>query len=161
MTERFNLNQFQDALPVNKNTGQKLWKSLGLDKGEYSFEIPVNSVCSILIRSSIDHSGFCADSGKDSIRTWLVNPANQSPVGSKLSLYTTRVSGWEERMTNQLRKLFRLAKQVKTCQCGEVVKIFKIKKEGPNKGKFFTCCADSACRINPFQFLDDDLQPKK
>jgi hypothetical protein len=162
MVDRFTIEQFENALPVNKKTGEKMWESLGLMNGEYTFLVPIHEFASILIRSSIDRSGVSADSGEDSIRPLLVDPKTYQPVGSKLSVYITRVNGWETRLTDQLRKLFQLGRKVKSCPCGGTVKILKVKKDGPNKGRFFSSCsADFNCKLTPFEWLEDEFQPKK
>lgn len=138
--EIFTRQQFERALPVNKTTGEALWVATGLQKGEYTYKIPVNNSCSIEVRSSVHADGFSAPTGDDSIRAWLVGVDGQ-PVGSKVQAYVTRTSGWDTRMVNMLRRLFTMGLQVTKCpQCNKVAQVFKVKKEGPNKGKLFTKC---------------------
>lgn len=161
MVDIFNKQQFEAALPKHKTTQEPLWKSLGLDMGEYSYIVPVKPGVAIMIRSSIDSSGVSASTGEDSIRLWLINPDTMQPVGSKVSNYITRVSGWETRLINQLRLLYALAGKVRPCACGKTIQIFKVKKDGPTKGKLFIRCSDFQCKASDFQWLADDFQPKK
>lgn len=140
----FTKDQFEAALPVNKNTGAVLWTAMGMQLGEYTYRIAVNPVCSIEIRSSIHSNGRSAQTGKDSIRAWLVD-AEGKPVGSKVQSYVTRVSGWEQRLVDMLRKLYVMGQHVVMCNtCSTLVGIYKVKKDGENKGKLFVKCKCSS-----------------
>lgn len=146
----FTVQEFERALPVNKNTGEQMWQSSGIVAGEYSYTIPVSNECSIEIRSSVRANGYSASTGKDSIRAWLVS-SDGEPAGSKVQSYVTRVRGWEDRLTDMLRKLYKIGRAVKTCQtCGTLIKVFKVKKDGPNKGKLFTKCMCA----NSFKYIE-------
>lgn len=138
-TEIFTKSEFEKALPRNSQNVE-VWESTGLQTGEYTYSIRINDSCAISIRSSVRANGHCADTGKDSIRAWLVGN-DDKPVGSKVQSYVTRVSGWDARMVDMLRKLYLMGRNVKKCSgCGSVTKIFKVKKDGPNKGRLFTKC---------------------
>lgn len=142
--------QFESALPVHNQTGEPLWRFGGLRDGEYEYLMPIDSLSAILIRSSIHSDGFSAESGEDSIRAWLVNNEDK-PLGSKVSKWVTRVPGWETRLKETLRTLWQLRKQSGNCiNCGEPLGIFKVKKEGPNKGRWFAKCINH----NGFVWLD-------
>lgn len=162
MIETFTKEKFENNLPINNVTKQAMWQSLGLIDGEFVYTLPINSSATILIRSSVKQSGYSAETGKDSIRIWLVDPITNQPVGSKISSYITRVFGWEIRLVTQLRMMYKLGKKVHACECGKgPVRVLKVKKEGPNQGKFFTACSDFKCEFNPFTFLPSEFQPKK
>lgn len=166
MVEIFTRHEFEAALPKHKTTGEKLWTPVGLYLGEYTYVLPVKDGVSIMIRSSIGASGVSADTGEDSIRMWLINPVTLSPVGSKVSNYITRVTGWQTRLLAQLRLLYTLASKVRPCSCGGNVQIFKT-KQGANKDKLFLACLNASgefqfrCKHTPFEWLADDYQPKK
>ena len=134
-------------------TQTPMCKSLGLIQGEYSFLLRVNAHAAIMIRSSIDSTGFAAATGKDSIRMWLVDPNTHTPVGAKISKYTTRTPGWQKRVINLLRSLYVLGKLVHPCSCGGTVKIYKV-KEGKNEGRLFTKCYEEGCTEQTFSWIE-------
>jgi hypothetical protein len=137
MTEQFTKEQFEAALPINKTNGRQLWLYKGFIDGEHVYSVPIDSVSVISIRSSINESGRAAGTGKDSIRCFLLD--NQgNPLGSKVSKWVTRVPGWGERMKESIRILWKMRKAAGNNGDGSPRKIFKVKKEGVNKGRFFT-----------------------
>jgi hypothetical protein len=140
-TELFTKDEFETrALPLHRTTKEKLWKELGIVQGEYAYSIQIDSKTNIHIRSSIGSSGVCASNGDDSIRAWLTD-SEGNPLGSKVSKYTTRISGWDARTKNVLRTLWGWRIKAGDCpMCGKPKKIFKVKKEGPNKGRVFAQC---------------------
>lgn len=140
MTEVFTLEEFKKALPVNKNTGEPLAKSLGFRDGEEVFEMVIDDYSAISIRSSIKGDGKAAATGKDSIRAWLVTREGK-PLGSKVSKWTTRLPGWEGRLTEVLRTLWGWRKAAGNCSCcGEPKRIYKVKAATENKGRVFANC---------------------
>lgn len=140
MIDRFTKEQFEKALPVHKVTGQPLWESRGLENGEFVYYLPIDPMAGILVRSSIDGSGYAAATGEDSIRAWLVKP-DGSPLGSKVSKWTTRVAGWDERLKIVLRTLWGWRVKAGNCpKCMQPLPVFKVKKEGPNRGRVFANC---------------------
>ena len=145
--EIFSKGDFEKALPVDKNTGKRLWLELGLIDGEYTYIIPVRKSKSgdevrIVVRSSVSRSGVSAPNGQDSIRAWLVDQEGQ-PLGSKVSKWTTRLPGWQGRLTKVLRTLWGWAIKAGDCpKCGRPKSVFKVKKDGPNKGRIFARCAE-------------------
>jgi hypothetical protein len=163
MTESFSLEQFESALPKNKNrNNEPLCVSKGLTHNEYTFLLPISAYAGVMIRSSVDHTGVAASAGEDSIRLWLVDPVTMEPVGAKVSKYVTRVRGWQDRMVSQLRTLYVLGKLVRPCGCGNgLVKVNKVKKDGPNKGKLFTSCSDRGCRVTSFAWVEEPKIQKK
>ncbi len=137
MTEQFTKQEFEDQLPVSKTSGEKLWEYKGVKDGEHTYSVRIDSVSVISIRSSINESGRAAATGKDSIRCFLLD--NQgNPLGSKVSKWVTRVPGWGERMKDSIRILWKMRKAAGNNEDGSPRKIFKVKKEGVNKGRFFT-----------------------
>jgi len=69
MIDKFTREDFENALPINSISGEKLWSEQGLVGGEYTYSIAVDDDVSIEVRSSVQESGVSADSGQDSIRT--------------------------------------------------------------------------------------------
>jgi hypothetical protein len=140
MIKKFDKYVFEAALPKDKTTGLPLWLSKGLVDGEYSYSMGAPQGLLIQIRSSVRSNGLAAETGKDSIRVWLSDRLG-NPTGSKVQSYITRVPGWEERLTSILRVLWKRAAMLKTCpECKHLMDIFKVKKEGRNKGRLFTKC---------------------
>lgn len=144
MIDRFSKSEFEAALPIHNKTGEPLWESLGLKDGEYTYRVNIpGALGCIEVRSSVSMSGLAASSGEDSIRCWLTDH-HSNPLGSKVQKYVTRVPGWNTRMTKVLRELAHMAKRVQPCKtCSKPMGIFKVKKDGPNKGRYFTkCCSN-------------------
>jgi hypothetical protein len=132
----FTREEFEQALPVHETTRERLWRPLGLTGsggGEYTYAVPViGNEVRILIRSSVRANERSADVGKDSIRCWLVD-ANSRPLGKKLVRWTTRLPGWQVRMTRILRQLYLLGLKLR-CPCGRIG-VYGTKNDEP----FFWC----------------------
>lgn len=140
MIDRFTRDEFEKALPIHKTTGQPLWECRGFMDGELVYYMPIDPKAGLIIRSSIDHSGLAADTGEDSIRAWLAQP-DGTPLGSKVSRWTTRVVGWDERLKAVLRTLWSWRNKAGNCpQCDKPLLVFKVKKAGANKGRIFAKC---------------------
>jgi hypothetical protein len=163
--EIFTKEQFeQQALPKAKGTNKPLWESLGLIEGEYTYLVKVHGVdnIGIEVRSSVHSNGISAERGKDSIRCWIVDVVTKKPWGSKIGRWTTRITGWGERTLEVIRTLYSMALKITTCpHCkSERLKVFKVKKEGPNKGKLFLSCPNEECSFNrqpfPNKILGDE-----
>ncbi len=145
-TEIFSAEQFEAALPKHRKTNEILWRSLGFKNGEMAYLVTIPGFhANIEIRSSIGTMGYARAAGEDSIRAWLVDSMGNS-LGSKTQKYVTRVAGWDRRMLVMLRALAHVGRHVKPCPvCSDLTKVFKVKKEGPNKGRYFVACKD-ACK---------------
>ena len=157
--DRFSLDRFAAALPKRKPVGEAPAESLavpvGMVQGEECFIIqPFPAIpVGLFIRSSVDATGFAAATGEDSIRVlWcaLSIPDIYAPgvkripyaiIGNKAKAYTTRVAGWEDRLTALLRKLAAVIRWCVPCpKCGERLIPFTTKK-GDNAGRCFVNCA--------------------
>jgi hypothetical protein len=136
MIDIFTKEQFEAALPVSKTTGNKLWKYEGFFQGEHCYSVSIDDKSKVFIRSSIGFKGMSADTGEDSIRIFLVNDKNIS-IGSKINKYTKRTKGWQKRMTDICRYLFRLRRKAGDDPDGNPNIIKKVVKESANKGRFF------------------------
>lgn len=80
------------------------------------------------------------DVGENSIRCYIMSPDTKTPFGSKLSSYTTRVSGWENRMTKIIKDYIDLIQKTYKCEaCKDYTKIFK-SKTAANKNRMFLKC---------------------
>lgn len=136
MVETFNKNEFEQALP---NTSNFKWKYEGFLNKEHCYSIPADkeSKSKVFIRSSIGTNNLSANCGKDSIRCYLVD-SKGNPLGSKISKYTTRIKGWESRMKDVIRELIILRGKSGNDENGNPRAILKVKKDGPNKGRFFS-----------------------
>lgn len=133
MVRQFSKAQFEAALPEGR------WKEAGLIQGEYCYTVQVKENVRIFIRSSVDVTGVSAETGGDSIRTWLQDDEGNF-IGSKLTRWITRQNGWEERLVENLRNMWRIGNKLGKCQCGAQFKAFKSKKEGPRQGWIFRKC---------------------
>ncbi len=135
MTDVFSKSQFESALP---NTDKFQWKYEGFIQNEHCYSIPAdpNGKSKVFIRSSIGSNGFAALTGEDSIRVFLVDKDGNS-LGSKISKWTTRVKGWEDRLKKVIKELILLRSRAGDDSAGNPLPIFKCGKEGPNKGRFF------------------------
>ena len=91
--DRFSREQFESALPRDKQTGNPLWRSMGNISGEFEYALSVKPGIDILVRSSVRPDGRAAEAAKDSIRAWIVDAENHAPLGSKLQAWITRVPG--------------------------------------------------------------------
>ena len=155
----FTKQDFEEALPVHKDTGEPLCTSLGLVQNEYCYTLhPFKQKdFKIFIRSSIGHSGISAQTGDDSIRCYIVleHDGNFIPWGNKSQNYVTRVKGWQRRMVDTLRLLAGQIQKIPdacpTCKKTLTVKPFIVKKEGPNKGRRFLKCSECSY----FQWIQD------
>jgi hypothetical protein len=150
MIDVFNKSRFEGALPVHQSTGQPLWQGLGLRDGEECYIVPVRPGVLIYIRSSVQQSGWAAEAAEDSIRCWLASDITGRPLSSKPQRWITRVNGWERRLTKQLQLFWRLGMQLEACpqpvhtddQTVTMMHARLIKKDGPNKGKWFPVCPE-------------------
>lgn len=138
--DRFDKETFEAALPKHKETGEPLWGYSGLIEREHTYFLDVRPGVKILIRSSLKSDDVAAESGKDSIRSWLADDDGK-PLGNKVKSHVSRVNGWQRRMTEVLRELYKRAYEAGDCPtCGKPMSCFKTKKPGPNKGRLFFKC---------------------
>lgn len=153
MIDQFTKEQFEAALPKHKETGEALAESAGLVNGEETYRMTVRDGVHIMIRSSVRPNGIAAETGKDSIRAWLVNDEN-GPLGSKIQSHVTRVSGWDERLNKILRELWKRGQGIIDCPvCGKPQGVWKVKKDGANKGRLFGKCTEHGF----FRWMDEPI----
>lgn len=155
--ELFNKATFEEALPKLKGTNTPAWKCAGIIGGEYVYLIPLgnNKPAQILVRSSVDGTGWCRATGEDSIRVYVVDK-DMKPLSGKANRWTTRLPGWDERLNEIIRFLAKMAVKISECpKCPEhgLVRLNKVKKEGPNKGRWFMACPHEKCY---FEWQDKD-----
>ena len=139
-TERFTKEQFERALPKD------VFKPLGLVLGEYSYAwtMQSNPYLRITVRSSVDARNVAAATGCDSIRIIIEYSVDEGKTwksaGKGPDAYTTRVKGWEDRLTAKIKEVF--YGKVKKVQPNAIPQnagyFFGFsKKDGPNKGRPF------------------------
>jgi hypothetical protein len=155
--EIFSQKQFEDALPVHKCTAKVLWQHTGLIDGEHTYTVrPFDNLPYVIaVRSSVKADGYSAATGQDSIRAFILTNDGK-PFGSKISRYTTRLPGWQSRLTVILRTLAKMIKEIAPCDsCGQPCPPFKVKKQGPNKGRLFSKCINNTCKAPKFTWLSE------
>jgi len=145
-TDVFSKAEFEDALPIDKDTNKPLWKELGFNKGEYVYLVTVdndnNNRTGVLVRSSVKANGFSAAAGEDSIRLYLMNIETKKPLAEKVDAWTQRTKGWEKRMIQKIRKLYKKGLKMLNCpKCNGVM----LERDG-KFGKFFGCSNYPACK---------------
>ncbi|MBD3268537.1 AAA family ATPase [bacterium] len=146
-TERFSRSEFENALPVDKDTGEALWEYVGFEKGEHVYMMPIKNGeikrVAIMIRSSVKKDGYAAGTGNDSIRLWLVNSKTGKPLGKKVDAYTQRTTGWQKRMNDKLRQLYERGLHMYNCpKCSSGVML----ERNGKYGKFYGCSNFPRCR---------------
>lgn len=151
--DRFDTERFEAALPKSKSQPDvSMWQFSGMHDGERMYHIYAGPFARVAIRSSIDSSGYAAESGQDSIRLWLeimTNAGAYQPV-KKLDTWTTRVPGWEDRMVDKMRQLYRYGISVKrTIPDGQQ---FWFVKKGPNEGR---PCSKNIREKKGFVWMDE------
>lgn len=150
MVDTFTQTEFEQVLESIAPGG---WEGLGLDDGEYAYDLAIGPLV-IRVRSSVHADGESAKAGQDSIRVYVLD-ADGEPWGSKAARWVTRVSGWERRLTELVDQLRVLIARVESCpECGTECQPFKVRKEGPNRGRWFAKCPNAACARPLFEWLD-------
>ena len=126
------------------------FESLDLVDGEYAYRLPLDGQSAIIVRSSVKSDGQSASTGKDSIRAWLIGN-NDKPLGSKVSKWTTRLSGWQDRLDSVLKTICEWRAMAGDCpDCNKPKGIFKSRTKA-NKGRIFAKCREH----NGFIWLDE------
>jgi len=144
MIDQFSKSEFESALFAV----YPLYQPLGLVDDEECYSLSVNDIARLVIRSSVDSSGFAASSGEDSIRLWLqvqLSNGKWQAVGKKADAYTTRVPGWAGRLEEKIRFLWptlvKFQKPITDCPSCEAKRWPNlVKKEGKNQGRPFVSC---------------------
>jgi hypothetical protein len=144
--EIFDKATFEAALPQKKDGSGPAWVYGGFNIGEHVYLIPLDlpgkaRPAQILIRSSVDATGWSRATGEDSIRIYAVDK-DQRPLSGKANRWTTRLPGWQDRMMENVRLMAKMAVKLDTCpKCGRgITRLMKTKKPGPNKGRWFISC---------------------
>lgn len=156
--ELFNKETFEKALPNKKDGSGPAWLYGGFDKGEHTYLLPLGEKgdlpAQILIRSSIDSTGWSRATGEDSIRVMVVDKYGK-PLSGKFNRHTTRLPGWGDRMMQIVRFMAEMAVKIGECpNCKkDLTRLAKVKKPGPNKGRWFISCR--ACNDH-FKWLSKD-----
>lgn len=153
MIEKFTREDFETYLKTNHPE----YSPLGLIDGEECYNITLDNQVSITIRSSIKSNGMSADVGKDSIRCWLI-VGNNTPLGSKVSKWTTRQPGWQKCLDKNILQLLKWRMLAGDCkECERPKGIFKARTLA-NEGRPFTKCVNCD---NGFAWLDKNIDVSK
>lgn len=140
MIERFSKAQFEKSLPLIGEI--PCWEHVGLQNGEHCYVVHVKEGVGIFIRSSIKADGLAADVAEDSIRLWLSSDHKGTPLGSKDQRWIARIKGWDKRLLETMRGLWRVGVQIEKCSgCGEMMQALKVRNGKPeNVGRWFMVC---------------------
>src|SRR6185437_1201047 len=97
--EIFDKATFETALPKLKGTDKPAWECVGLVGGEYTYLVTLGDTrpARILVRSSVDSTGWSRATGEDSIRVYVVDK-DLKPLSGKANRWTTRLPGWQDRI---------------------------------------------------------------
>lgn len=157
--ELFDKATFEAALPKLKGTNTPAWTCVGLVNGEWTYLVTVgdNKPAKILVRSSVDQTGWSRATGQDSIRVYVVDK-NLKPLSGKANRWTTRLPGWQDRMMEIIRFLAVMAVKICPCpKCGkDLIRLNKVKKAGINKGRWFLACREEKCYFEWMSARDND-----
>lgn len=144
--ETFTKQDFETYLSQSHNP----FEALGLVDGEHTYKLPLDGQSAIMVRSSVKADGQSASIGKDSIRAWLVGN-DDKPLGSKVSKWTTRQPGWQDRLTETIKTICQWRVTAGDCpECNRPKGIFKSRTE-KNKNRIFAKCKEH----NHFIWLDE------
>lgn len=159
--EIFSKQQFEDSLPKLKGTDKPAWKCAGLVHGEWVYLIPLGDkkIAHLLVRSSVDSTGWSRATGEDSLRVYAVDK-DLKPLSGKDGRWTTRQPGWQDRLMKVIRFMAEMAVKIGTCpKCNEQnLRLLKVKKDGPNKGRWFLSCPTNNCH---FEWLKQEQDEEK
>jgi len=157
--DTFTKTQFEDAIETicTHVRYQLRWEEMKTYRvgKEFVYEIPTSHLSIILvIHSSVNTITLESDgSGENSIRVWVKDPYTNKPLMGKTQKWITRVEGWESRLMQVITDLLSKIMQVDFCDdCRNFEHIYKVRKEGANKGRFFKRCQ---CK-NSFEWLKDE-----
>jgi ssDNA-binding Zn-finger/Zn-ribbon topoisomerase 1 len=157
MIDRFTKREFEDALPKDKDSGENLWEYFRFDKGEHTYIVPVNENVAVMIRSSVNMDGVAAESGADSIRLYLMDVESEQPLAKKVDAWTQRTVGWQDRMIDKIRTLYKKGLQMVTCpKCG---KGRMVERDG-RYGTFYGCSNYPKCRHTVNSLDEIEEQPE-
>lgn len=153
MIETFTKEEFEETLTDYVQT--KAWEYSGLKMGEHTYRIPYKGIF-ISIRSSVRENDTSAAVGEDSIRLFMVD--GEDNLLGKMTSYTTRVKGWQERLMRELEVLTEYRSKAGDCRtCKMPLHIFKVSKPGPNHGRPFASCDNRDHKS--FVWLDQQTSP--
>ena len=113
---RFTRSEFEIVLTEMSKTKSKLWEYAGFEFGEHLYVIPIDidgkrTNMRIRIRSSLNRYNISDGYGQNSIRAWVEYYWVKESCWRALDLeaYTQRTIGWETRLHEKIRNLYRLA----------------------------------------------------
>ena len=149
-TEAFSKADFEAALP--KPTKGNQFIHLGMNQGEhiYAMILP-NPQLRILVRSSVGANEIADATGEDSIRIYLQYLSNKNGVEAWSNVkgkvpYTTRIKGWQTRLTSKIRQVCQRAAKVK----GSILR--------PEEGLKFSENKDPKYFDRPFAHIDGEFK---
>jgi hypothetical protein len=89
----------------------------------------------------------------------VANDLHFPSLSGKVNRWTTRLPGWQDRMNEIIRFLAQMAVRIDVCpKCSGhgLVRLNKVKKAGPNKGRWFMACKESDCYFEWMTQRDND-----
>lgn len=146
--DRFSKDQFEATLfsiDFIKNIAPQ-----GITNGQYTYLLDFGSPhVSIMLFSSIDHSGYARDNAEDSIRAVMARKENDKIVllPGKVQTYVTRRANWRINLSKMLKQMALLARWIQPCP--ECDKLLRLSVRRKDKEVFLYCQEDSENRNNP------------
>jgi DNA helicase-2/ATP-dependent DNA helicase PcrA len=138
-TEKFSKAEFEQVLVQAKFVVHPV----GLVGGEFRYRLAIRLGVNILVNSSIDSSGFAADTGDNSIRIWAADD-NGKPLMGKTQAYVTRIRGWQDRtlkaIADTLKSISNIVAAPECPKCGKPM----VKRNG-SRGEFYGCSTYPKC----------------
>lgn len=164
--DHFTREQFEQALPHHKRTGERLHMPPALENGQWVYTFPVSASTGLKLYSGIGTDGMSAGCGEDSIRVVVVRLQDGKCYGSKLQRWVTRQKGWAGRLEGLLREMWKLGRLCGPCYGAGIVPklcsgfwgVYRVKREGTNKGRLFRKC-DGLC--GGFEWLAEGKEKAK
>lgn len=155
MIESFTQAQFENVLAQSDLD----YSSLGFVQGELTYILTVDSKVKIEIRSTIDATGTSRETGKDSIRLWLID-VDKRPLG-KVDKWLQRTKGWDVRLLQKVKELIEIRKLAGDCPiCCDAAAVFVSHSE-KNDGKLYAKCVRHAKFLHFLKIKSDDVAQNK
>ncbi len=140
------------AIYVRSSVDKTNWSRATGEDSIRAFVVDAVPTCNVCYRNR-NETVKCEDKGDH----YFCNKCRQTRIGDdlhfkslsgKVNRWTTRLPGWQDRMMTIVRFLAEMAVKITPCpRCVQhgLVRLNKVKKAGPNKGRWFIACSEEKC----------------